>query len=57
MKLNEDERQRKLGLINDRLARHEAVTRITLICVLILAGLALAVLAAVLFDNSTLNIR
>ena len=42
-------KQRSLKAIDAPLARHEKVTRITLILVLILAGLTLAVLAKHLF--------
>jgi hypothetical protein len=42
----------KLEAIDARLARHEKVTRITLILVVILAGLSLALLAPHLIDLS-----
>jgi hypothetical protein len=46
----EQAKQRSLEAIDARLARHEKVTRFTLVLVLILAGLALALLATYLFD-------
>jgi len=45
-------KQRSLEAIDARLAHHEKVTRITLILVLILAGLTLALLANHLFGHS-----
>jgi hypothetical protein len=44
--------QRSLAAIDARLARHETVTRLTLIAVVILAGLSLALLAVHLFNHS-----
>jgi hypothetical protein len=49
---HEQAKQQSLEAIDARLARHEAVTRITLILVLILAGLSLALLATHLFNHS-----
>jgi cell division protein FtsL len=46
----EQAKQRSLEAIDARLARHEKVTRFTLVLVVILAGLALALLATHLFD-------
>jgi cell division protein FtsL len=46
----EQAKQRSLEAIEVRLARHEKVTRFTLTMVVILAGLALALLATHLFD-------
>ncbi len=48
---HEQAKQRSLEGIEARLARHEKVTRFTLVLVLILAGLALALLATHLFDH------
>jgi hypothetical protein len=48
----EQAKQRSLAAIDARLARHEKVTRIILILVLILAGLSLALLATHLFNHS-----
>ncbi|MGF9759421.1 hypothetical protein AAII07_29920 [Microvirga sp. 0TCS3.31] len=45
-------KQRSLEAIDARLVRHEKVARITLIMVLILAGLTLALLANHLFGHS-----
>jgi hypothetical protein len=49
---HEQAKQRSLEAIDARLARHRAVTRFTLIVVLILAGLSLALLAVHLFNHS-----
>ena len=49
---HELEKQRSLKGIDAELARHQKVTRIILIAVLILAGLSLALLAAHLIDHS-----
>lgn len=49
---HEQAKQRSLEAIDARLARHETVTRFTLIAVLILAGLSLALLAVHLFNHS-----
>ncbi len=48
---HEQAKQQSLEAIEARLARHEKVTRFTLVLVLILAGLALALLATHLFDH------
>jgi hypothetical protein len=53
MKIYELEKQRKVDLIEARLARHEKVTRLTLTVVMILAGLALALVVTHLLDSST----
>ncbi len=45
-------RQRSVEAVDARLARHEKVTWITLMLVLILAGLTLALLANHLFGHS-----
>jgi hypothetical protein len=45
MKIDEWEKLQELDRIKARLARHETVTRITLTMIVILAGLALALLA------------
>jgi cell division protein FtsL len=47
------QKEQRLEAIDARLARHEKVIRITLVIVVILAGLALALLAQQLFDLST----
>ena len=44
-------KQRSLEALDARLARHETVTRFTLILVLSLAGLSLALLATHLFSH------
>jgi hypothetical protein len=49
----EQAKQRSLEAIDARLARHETVTRFTLVLVLILAGLSLALLATHLFNHSS----
>ncbi|ANY77114.1 hypothetical protein BB934_01840 [Microvirga ossetica] len=49
---HEQTKQRSLEAIDARLARHEKLTRITLILVVILAGLSLAVLATQLINYS-----
>jgi hypothetical protein len=49
---HEQAKQRSLEAIDARLARHRAITRFTLIVVLILAGLSLALLAVHLFNHS-----
>jgi cell division protein FtsL len=49
---HEQAKQQSLEAIEVRLARHEKVTRTILIVVLILAGLALALLATHLFEHS-----
>jgi hypothetical protein len=46
-------KQRSLEALDARLARHETVTRLTLILVLILAGTSLALLAAHLSNHSS----
>ncbi len=53
MKSYDLEKQAKLDAIEARLAYHEKVTRILLVVVLILAGLALALLASHLLDHPT----
>ncbi|MBM6582448.1 hypothetical protein ILT44_19780 [Microvirga sp. BT689] len=45
-------KQRRLEAIDARLARHEKITRIILVLVLILGGLTLALLATHLIDRS-----
>lgn len=45
-------KQRSLAAIDARLARHEKVTRIILVVILILSGLTLALLATHLIDRS-----
>ena len=49
---HEQAKQRSLEAIDARLARHEKLTRITLILVIVLAGLSLALLATHLIDLS-----
>jgi hypothetical protein len=49
---HEQAKQRSLEATDARLARHEKVTRTTLILVVILAGLSLALLAAQLINHS-----
>jgi hypothetical protein len=49
---HEQARQRSLEAIDAGLARHEKVTRIILIVVLILAGLSFALFVAHLIDHS-----
>ena len=49
---HEQAKQRSLEAIDLRLARHEKLTRITLILVVILAGLSLAVLVTQLINYS-----
>jgi hypothetical protein len=48
---HEQAKQRSLEAIDARLARHEKLTRIILIVVLILAGLSLALLATHFVDH------
>lgn len=48
---HEQAKQRSLEAIDARLERHEKVTRFTLVLVVILAGLALALLATHLVDH------
>jgi hypothetical protein len=50
MKIYEGEKQQKLDAVQARLAQHEKITRIVLVVMVILAGLALVVLAHHLFD-------
>ncbi len=45
-------KQRSLEAIDARLARHEKVTRIVLVMVLVLGGLALALVVTHLIDHS-----
>ena len=49
---HEQAKQRSLAAIDARLARHEKVTRIILVVVLVLAGLTFALLATHLFGHS-----
>ena len=49
---HEQAKQRSLEAIDARLARHEKVTRLTLILVVILAGLSLVLLATHLIELS-----
>jgi cell division protein FtsL len=49
---HERSKQQRLEAIDARLARHEKVTWITLILVVILAGLSLALLVTHLFTHS-----
>jgi hypothetical protein len=48
---HDEAKQRSLEAIDARLARHEKVTRIVLLLVVVLAGLSLALLATHLFDH------
>jgi cell division protein FtsL len=57
MKSYERENQHKLDRIEARLTRHEKVTRITLTVVMILAGLALALVAYHLSGDSTIRTK
>ena len=57
MKSYERENQHKLDRIEARLTRHEKVTRSTLTVVMILAGLALALVAYHLSDDSTIRTK
>jgi lipopolysaccharide export LptBFGC system permease protein LptF len=57
MKIYHHEKQQKLDAVEAQLARHQKLTRITFMVILILAGLALAVVAKHLFDHSTTNIQ
>jgi hypothetical protein len=50
MKIYEGEKQKKLDAVQTQLARHEKITRIVLVAMVILAGLALVVLTHHLFD-------
>jgi hypothetical protein len=45
-------KRRSLEAIDARLARHEKITRIILIAVVVFGGLTLALVAAHLFDHS-----
>jgi hypothetical protein len=45
-------KQRSLAAIDARLARHEKVSRIILVMVLVLGGLTLALVATPLIDHS-----
>jgi hypothetical protein len=49
---HEQAKQRSLEAIDARLARHEKITQITLILVVILAGLSLALLVTQLINHS-----
>ena len=49
---HERAKQQRLDAIDARLARHEKVTRTTLILVVILAGLSLALLVTHLINHS-----
>lgn len=48
---DEQAKQQRLRTIDARLARHEKLTQITLILVLVLVGLSLALLAAQLINH------
>ena len=50
---HEQAKQRSLEAIDARLARHEKVARITLILVVILAGLSLALLVTQIINHSS----
>jgi hypothetical protein len=50
MKIYEGKKQKKLDAVQTQLAQHEKITRIVLVAMVILAGLALVVLTHHLFD-------
>jgi uncharacterized membrane-anchored protein len=57
MKLDEREIREKLDGIQAHLARHERLTRLTLLVVAILAGLALVLLTTYIFDYTAPNTK